>query len=862
MKEILWHCLEIEKVSQILKTDFQKGLAQKEAERRQKIFGKNKLPEEKPFIFLKILISQFKSPLIYILAIAGFIALFLEEWTDASVIFGAVILNTFIGFFQEYKAAKTLNELKKAVEYQAKVIRQGEKHLINFEELVPGDIILLNSGDKVPADCRLIEVDNLKTDDSVLTGEWLPQKKTIKKLPERTPLGDRENMVYMGTIVEEGRGKAVVVAIGKNTEIGKIATQVKEIEEGKTPLQFKISKLSRSIGIILAFLIFFIFIEGIVTGNKPDEMFIVAVALAVAAIPEGLPISLTVTMAIGMRRILKQKGLVRKMIAAETLGSTNIICTDKTGTITYGKMEVVEVYLPEAKKEKEELLFKALTFCNNAFIEKDIKTGKKKFVGNMTEKALLKAVLKAGFDREELLKEEQQIKFSPFNPKKKYALSIHQKGKDNYIVYLLGAPEILLGRSRNKLAEKEKILKKLKELTQKRYRVIGAAYKNLSSLQELKEDILTDISFLGLIALRDPIREDVKEAIRITREAGIRPIIVTGDHKITAQAIAQEIGIKAKKENILEGEELSQLTEKDFQKRLDKITIYARVAPEHKTRIIEAWQRKGKVVAMTGDGINDAPALKKADIGIALGSGTDVAKETADLILLNNSFSIIVAAIEEGRGIITNIRKVITYILTDTFSEIILVGTSILLGLPLPILPAQILWINLVEDSFPAFALALEPKEKDLMKRKPEPKEKPLLTKEMKFIIFGIGIIRDFILLGLFLWFYFHHLPLSYIRTMIFAALGVDSLMYIYACRNLSKNIWQFSIFSNKHLILSSFLRLIAIFCAIYLPLFQKFLRTVPLLFFDWLIVFSIGLLILVIVESAKYFYIKEEKLC
>jgi len=862
MKTYNWYTKSVKETLTILETDKQIGLTLEEVKKRQQVFGKNQIPEEKSLTVFKILISQFKSPLIYILAIAGFVALFLEEWTDAGVIFGAVILNTIIGFFQEYKAAKTLSELKKIVQYHAKVIRGGEKHLVNFEELVPGDIILLSSGDKVPADCRLIEVDNLKTNDSILTGEWLPQTKSTKPLPQNTPLGDRENMVYMGTIIEEGRGKAIVVATGKNTEIGKIATQVQKLDEGKTPLQLKISHLSRNIAVILAFLIFIIFIYGTIAGYQPGKMFIIAVALAVAAIPEGLPIALTITMAVGMQRILKQKGLVRKMVAAETLGSTSVICTDKTGTLTYGRMEVAEIYTIDSTEQSDEMLFKALAFCNNAFVEKDSKTGKRKIVGNMTEKAFLKAALDAGFNKEDLLKQEPQVKFFPFNSKVKYTFSIHQKDSQNYNVYILGAPEILLEKSITTLPQKNKTLEKFRELTEQGYRVIGAAYKTLSSQGQInaEENILAESKFLGLIALRDPIREEVKEAIRVTKQAGILPLIVTGDHRLTAQAIAKEIGIEAEDENVLEGRELDQLSEEELRQTLRKITIYARVAPEHKTKIIRAWQEEGEVVAMTGDGINDAPALKKADIGIALESGTDVAKETADIVLLNNSFNIIVNAIKEGRGIVDNIRKVITYILSDVFSEVILIGVSILAGYPLPILPAQILWINLVEDSFPNFALALEPKEKGLLKRKPEKKNRPLLTAEMKSIIFAIGIITDFLLLGLFFWLYYHKFPMDHIRTIIFAGLGIDSLFFIYGCKNLHKNIWRTNIFSNKYLILSSVFRLGAILAAIYVPLLQKLLKTIPLSLFEWFYVVIIGLLNLALIELVKLIFIKEKK--
>lgn len=859
-----WHSIEKEEVLAVLRTDPDKGLTLSEAEARRKVFGFNVLPRKEKITPVKIFLSQLKNPLIYILIIAGGVSLLLKEYTDAAVILLAATVNTVIGFAQEYKANKTFEKLQKTISFNAKVIREGRTLFLDVKELVPGDIILVQEGDRVPADARIIQEDDLMVNEAMLTGESMPQEKNDTVVSPDTPLGDRENMIYMGTTIEGGRAKAVVVATGKDTQIGKMSSILAEIKEEKTPLQRKISRLSKKLALLLTIIVFLVFFWGTFVGYDVKEMFIISVALAVASIPEGLPIALTVTLAIGMQRILKHRGLVRRMIAAETLGSTSVICTDKTGTLTYGEMKVDRVYVYKAQEKRKDLLLKAITFCNTAFFEEK-KWKEKKAVGNMTERALLEYAFQNGYLKKDLFKKEPQIKFSPFNSKDKFSFSIHRDLSGNTLIYCLGAPEILLEKSRSQKKEKEAIKREINYLASEGFRVLGAGFKNLSKKETLEisahQKIIEGIDFLGLVALRDPLREDAKEAIQKVKSAGIKPIIVTGDHKLTAKKIAQEIGIKAEDENILEGKDIDRLDEKDFSQRLSKISIYARVAPEHKIKIIKAWQEKNEVVAMTGDGVNDVLALKKADIGIALGSGTDIAKESADLILLDNSFKIILQAIEEGRVIIDNIRKVITYLFSDLFSEIILIGAAILLKLPLPILPAQILWINLVEDSLPNFALALEPKEKDVLKRKPERKEKPLLTSEMKWIIFFVGIVTDFLLLGLFLWLYYHQLPINHIRTIIFAALGMDSLFFVYSCKNLHKNIWRTNIFSNKYLLLSSFFRLGAILIAIYLPLFQKLLKTSPLSYFEWFYVIMIGLLNLVLIELVKLIFIKEKKI-
>lgn len=893
-----WHSLSVADVINQLGSDIDNGLSGKDVRERQEEFGKNKLPEEKPLSAAKILLEQFKSPLIYILVIAGFIVLLFQKYTDAIVIFGAVFLNAFVGFFQENKASKALRGLKEIVKQEARVIREGDEKIIDSQELVPGDIFELAAGDKVPVDGRLVTAYNLKINESALTGEWLAAEKRIDVLPQKTPLADRENTVYMGTIVEDGKGRAVVTAIGSMTEIGKIAEMVKTAKEDKTPLQKKLAKLSGLIGAIIFFVSALIFFGGIVRGKDFVIMFETAVAVAVAAIPEGLPVAMTVILALGMQRILKRGGLVRKLLAAETLGSTSVIATDKTLTLTEGKMVVSEIVTaedtfsvpvefferpPSAPKifkeslnEDQILVLTISTLANEAFIEnlKDPPIDWKVH-GRPTDRALVLFGITAGLNKKNLEEQFPKIDEIPFNTKNKFIATLARDGLSRQMLFVSGAPEKILSLSSgfqkdgktNVLEEKDSLEldKKLEDLTGKGLRVVAVAYKKITNNKQqttnLKKE-LNDLVFVGFIGLKDPLRKGVKDAIDICRKAGMKPIIVTGDHILTASAIASELGFKTQKENIIKGNELDELSDDDFEKRLNEIQVYARVEPKHKIRIISAWQKKGEVVAMTGDGVNDAPALKKADIGIALGSGTDVAKEVSDLILLPDSFSIIVAAVEEGRVIIDNIRKTVTLLLSQSFSEIILIGGSIIMGLPLPILPVQILWENLIEGSPQGIALAFEPKEKGVMERPPDDPKKPLLTQEVKTIIFGFGIVTSFILFGLFLWLYnvWGEERLPEIRTIIFAVLAIDTFFYAFSCRNLRKNIWQINIFSNLYLIGAIFFSLLLLFVAVYLPPFQNLLKTQPLSLFGWFLILGLGMINLILIEAIKWYFITKRE--
>lgn len=887
MKTEAWHAYKIQKVFQDLNSS-RKGLSKFEVKKRLARFGENKLPEEKRLSGLQIFLNQFKSPLIYILLVAAIISFVMKEFIDMGVILATVAVNTIIGFFQENKANKAISLLKKLVEYKVVALRDGKKAQVDSKQLVPGDIIFLEEGEKIPADCRIIEENNLQIVEASLTGESVPSDKNIDVLPEGTGLADRENMVYMGTTVARGKGMAIVCETGIKTEIGKVTQLIKETKEEETPLQVKLKRLSKILAIFIAIITILIFALGIwrirtgVEHVTYFQMFETAVAIAVAAIPEGLIVAVTVILAIGMQRILKKKALVRKLVAAETLGSTSVICTDKTGTLTENKMQVSHISAYDEILKNKELEFKGGKgagdshvevlkigmLCNNSVIENpEEKLKKWKILGDPTETALVLAAVHAGLIKKKLEKDRPRLDEIPFDSDKKYMVTLNKYNDKQNAIYVKGAPEKVLSfstfikteKGKRNLTNKEKevIRKQINEFTKKGLRVLGTAYKLVDQKNEkLNEDDIKDLVYVGIVGLQDPVRKEAPETIEICRQAGIRPIIVTGDHKLTAKAIAKEVGIDVKEKNIIEGWELDKMDDKKLKKVIREIDIYARVSPKHKVRIIDAWQSAGEVVAMTGDGVNDAPAIKTADIGVALGSGTDVAKETSDLILLDDNFRTIVNAVRQGRVIFENIRKVVLYLLKDSFTEVILIGGSLILGLPLPVLPAQILWVNLVEDGLPNFALAFEPGEKEVMKDKPRRLKESILNKEMKVLIFIIGILTDLILFGLFFYFWKIGYDFSHVRTIVFAGLGINSLFLVFSVRSLRKNIWHINFFTNKYLIFSVVAGMFLLFGAVYIPFLQTVLRTVPLTLNEFLIVIGLGLINLFSVEITKWFFI------
>ena len=876
-----WHALTKKQVLKELDVDAQKGLDKEIVKLRQNVFGFNILPKKKQFSSLLLFFSQFRNPLTLILVMAGIVTFAFAEYLDSAVIWVAVLLDVAVSFIQRRKVSRALEELREKVRYQSLVLRDGQKKLIDSEMLVPGDIVILDIGDRVSADSRIISAINLKSDEKMLTGEWLPVEKKDCVVNEKTPLFERKNMVYMGSSITNGKAIVVVVSTGHETEAGKIAHMIKTVEDVKTPFQEKISKLSSFLAAFIIFASLLIFIEGLIIGRDLWTTFINVLAIAVSAIPEGLPLAVTIILAIASKRIFNQKGLVKKLAATETLGSVSVIAFDKTGTLTLGEMKVREVLTPsqilnEIKDVKtEEIALRIGLLANKAFVEKTDNGLVTR--GAPTSAAVLDAGIKAGFSKEKIEENIKDIAFVPFDSQNKYISRIFVEQNKTFS-YLSGMPEKILSFSSHfQLLDEKKemgsyerrvIEQKLEALTQKGLRVVAVAYgidenyttNNAEKL--LKENLKKrNLVFAGFFVIEDPLRKDVKDSIYLCRRAGIRPILASGDHKLTVSAIANKVGFSPDEKNIIEGKELDELSEQEFEQRVEEIDVYARVEPRHKLRIMQMLQKKGEVVAMTGDGINDAPALKKADIGIALNSGSDVTKGVSDLILLSNSFDVIVKAIGEGRAVMDNIRKVVTYLLSDVLTELILIGGCFLLRLPLPILPIQILWTNLIEDGLPDIALCFEPKEGDVMQRKPIKKEASIFTSEMKILIFVIGIIDDILLFALFTWLLSQTNDFGYIRTMMFAGLSLDTVFAALSCKSLRKNIWNINLFDNKLLLFAIFFAVITLIASTYLPVLQTILSTVPLYASDWALLFGLVFIELILVEAVKFFFLSRRSI-
>lgn len=877
-----WYSISLAEVFSETKSR-KEGLATSDAIKKLKESGRNSLPQEKPYSKIRLFLGQFNSPLMYILLVTVVISFLLKHYSDTIFIIVVLLINTTVGFYQENKANQSLLALKKMVKIRAKVWRDGYEKEIDSEELVVGDVVLLKAGDKVPADGRIIEAKNLKINEASLTGEsQAVEKKADNTLPEPIPLPERTNMAFMGTIVEEGRAIIVVVATGINTQIGEIVSLLKETKERKTPLQKKIATLSQITGAFILSIIFAIVIIGYFTEKSFADIFVASLALAVSAIPEGLLPAITVILVLGMRRIFKQNGLVRKLAATETLGSVTVICTDKTGTLTEGKMRVGHILTSTRELLSDHLnglakgenangveshisALKIATLANDAFVENPEAELQEWVVrGRPTEQALLLAGMQSGLNKHELEKQYPVLDRITFESDYKFAATLHRKNESQNTLYVIGAPEEIIAHSidldvdskKEKLGttEANKLIEKLETLTQKGLRVLACAHKDYDSKTKYQNltELVKELSLVGFIALKDPLRQDAKESIAITKKAGIRTVIVTGDHKLTAKAIAEEIGIKAKDENIIEGKELEMISDDELRERAKHISIYARVSPRHKLRIVDALQANGEVVAMLGDGVNDAPALKSADIGVVVGSGTDVAKEVADLVLLDDNFKTIVKSVEQGRVVFENVRKVFVYLVADDFSELFLFLSAMAMGFPLPLLPAQILWINLVEDGFPDIALTTEQETKGVMDEKPRNPKEPILNKPLKqwmtaiFFITGLAAFLSFF----FLWNLTEDLQKT--RTIVFALVCVDSLIFAFSVRSFKRTIFRKDIFSNRYLVGGVAIATLLLIGAVYLPPLQKLLATQPLGITEWLMIFSISTIEILLIEFSK----------
>ncbi len=733
--------------------------------------------------------------------------------------------------------------------------------LCTFE--LTNDIILLKAGNKVPADSRLIFARGLEVDETSLTGESIPVKKYANILKKELSLGDRNNTVYMGTVITSGEAKALVVAIGNNTEIGQIVFLTQSVFREKTPLQHKISRLGKFIGALVVLISIGIFILGFFQNMEFSDIFILSVAIAVAAIPEGMPAALSVVLAIGMRKIFKEHGLIKHISASETLGSTTVICTDKTGTLTEGKMKAEIIITKEKEYMAKDNLSKEINcilgFANEAIIEN--RQGIVIFHGSPTDKAMMKRALDSGFNLKESLEKFPRLAMLQFNRDRKYIASFHKKSHEKIEAFITGAPEIILENSILTNKQKNNLTEKYEAIAKQGFRIIALAKRKFNrniiaqnARDEELEKQVKKLKFVGFAMIRDSIRASSKNMIEQAEQAGIKVVMVTGDHKLTAKAIAKELGFRIEQDSVLTGLDLDNMSDSELEKRIKKISIFARVSPKHKMRIVEMLQKKGEVVAMTGDGVNDTPAIKKSDIGIAFNSGTDISKEAADLVLLDNSFSAIVHAIRQGRVAFSNIRKTVIYLLTDSFTEVFLIVVALIFHTPLPILAVQILWINLIETSLPNFALAFEHGEKGIMKQKPIKKYESILNSESKFIIFAIGGISSIILILAFLWLYYIlKLDLIIVQTFVFATLGTNSLLYIFSIKALRTPLFKTRIFDNKYLLIAVGIGFSALFASIYAPFLNTFLHTIPISFNLIILVFAIGLIEVILIELSKW---------
>jgi len=876
-----WHSLKLDKIFEAVKSSHG-GLSKTEAGDRIKQYGRNILPREKAYSKLRLLVSQLNNPLIFILLVAFGISLYLQHYSDAIFIVVVLLINTAVSFWQENKANESLRTLARLVKISARVLRDGNLKEVDSSELVLGDVIFLKSGDKVPADARLFEVQGLKVDEASLTGEWASVHKSLDAVTEDKSLGDRTDMIYMGTTVEDGTASAVVVGTGSGTEIGKIVSVLRETKERKTPLQKKMVSISRWIGLLILFFVGIVIILGFITEQSFSDIFVACLALAVSATPEGLLPVTTIILVLGMRRILKQNGLVRKLIANETLGSVTVICTDKTGTLTEGKMQVSHVLTGSRELlhngrdpiidikntnglESHILALKAAVLSNGAFIENpDDEFHEWVVRGRPTERALLVAGTHAGLSKKILGEAYSLIDKLDFNSNNKYSASLHKRSDGSKVLYVVGAPEILMAHSvdlhidgiKEKLDSEvhKNLLSKLDSLTQNGLRVVACAYREFSKEEDVGQisELIDKLTLVGYIALKDPLRSDARDSIALTKRAGIRTILITGDHRLTAQSIAKEIGIEASDDMIIEGKDLDALSDNELENVVEKILIYARVSPNHKLRIVQALQSKKHVVAMVGDGVNDAPALKAADVGVAVGSGTDVAKDVADVVLLDDNFKTIVKAIEQGRLIFQNIRKALVYLVADDFSEMVLFLGAMALGLPLPLLASQILWIDIVEDGFPSTALATEQETTGVMDEKPRDPEESVLNRPIKqwmtsiFFITGLAAFLSFF----FIWKITGDLEKT--RSIVFALMCFDSLTFSFSVRSFKRPVWRKDIFSNHFLNGAALIGLALLTSAIYLPLLQKVLSTQPLAVADWMLILAISTVELIILELFK----------
>ena len=868
----MWQTLEKNDVIRRLNTKEREGLTEEEVKIRQAKYGKNKLKDKKKESIIIKFIKQFNDFMIITLIIASIISAVISkmqgenDYVDSIIIIGIVIFNALMGVIQEAKAEKSIEALKQMTPQITKVIRNGKTTEINAEDLVKGDIVILETGNFIPADCRIIESHNLKIEESSLTGEAEPSLKEANIICKKDiPLGDMKNMAFMASTVVNGTGKAIVTETGMETKVGQIANMIIEDEAPETPLQKKLGEVGKILGIACLAICIIIFIIGLIKKIEPIEMFMTAVGLAVAAIPEGLPAIVTIMLSIGVTKMAKRNSIIRKLPAVETLGSSNVICSDKTGTLTQNKMKVVEI-----KAKSKKFIITMATLCTDCEI--NVENNQEKVIGEPTEKAIVEEGLNIGCNKNEEEKLLPRINEIPFDSNRKMMTTIHRIG-NKYRIICKGAPDVLLDKCTKEILEigenqeiKVRSLDKLKikneneQMAHKALRVIAVAFKDVTELPNKidSNSIENNLTFVGLIGMIDPPREGVKDAVNTCKNAGIKTVMITGDHLETAKAIAKDLGILNNGEKAITGQELDKMTQEQLEKNIKEYSVFARVTPEHKVRIVKAWQRNGAVVAMTGDGVNDSPALKNANIGIAMGkNGTDVAKNAADIILTDDNFVTIVEAVKQGRNIYDNIKKAVHFLLSTNIGEIVTIFVGLILGLKSPLLAIQLLWINLVTDSLPAIALGLEKPEKDIMQRKPIDSKKGIFANGLwnKIILEGtmIGVLT---LVAFSIGNKYYTLEVA--RTMAFLSIGFLELIHSINVKN-EKSIFETGLFENKYLVGSFVLGIFVQAIVVVVPAFAKVFEVVPLSLTQWIITIAISILPIPVIELQKKIDSKNE---
>lgn len=866
----MWYKKSKNEILQELDVDEKNGLSSTEALRRLEKYGKNKLETKKKKTLFKQFLSQLKDVMIYILIIAAIISAFLGEISDALIILLVIIINAVIGVIQESKAEKALDALKELSTPKALVKRDGSLKEILSEDIVPGDIVIIDAGRYIPGDLRLIDTANLKIEESAFTGESVPSEKDASFLPDKEiPIGDQNNMAFMSTLATYGRGVGVVVGTGMNTEIGKIAKMIEQEENDETPLQKKLSELGKILGFLAVGICILIFIISFFQGRDLLEMFLTSISLAVAAIPEGLPAIVAIVLALGVQRMVKKNAIIRKLPAVETLGSVSIICSDKTGTLTQNKMTVTTVYTNDSYiKESEfnlndnesKLLVDCMVLCNDATYSEKSQTG------DPTEIALLESPFKLNILKEKLEKEFKRIDEIPFDSDRKLMTTVNLVDDKKARVFTKGALDSILSIC-NKISINGKLLDFSKEykakvlensniMSDKALRVLAFAYKDISKENIVLDSLEKDLVFIGMVGMIDPPRLEVKDSIKLCKSAGITPVMITGDHKNTAFAIANELGIAEDISQAITGHEIDRFKEEEFNEKIINYRVFARVSPEHKVKIVKAFKSHGNIVSMTGDGVNDAPSLKAADIGVAMGiTGTDVSKGASDMILTDDNFSTIVSAVEEGRKIYLNIKKSIVFLLSCNLGEILTLFTAILLNWNSPLQPIHILWVNLITDSFPALALGVDKTKEDVMNNPPRNPKESIFVKSDKIQLIINGVLIGGITLFAFkLGERLYADSLIHAQTMAFVVLSVSQLFLSLSLRSNTKSAFSLGIFSNKYLVYSILLGIFLQVIIISISFIANIFKVTPLLLYDWIVVILVSLIPFAINEILKLF--------